>query len=73
MRDFPNSKIISLPQRNRRRINRSYVHEENESEYTNEIEENEATNDEIIDQNIMNDIEICNINLNKNYKYEYLE
>ncbi|CXI51614.1 protein archease, putative [Plasmodium berghei] len=73
MRDFPNSKIISLPQRNRRRINRSYVHEENESEYTNEIEENEATNDEIIDQNIMNDIEICNINLNKNYKYEYLD
>ncbi|SCM07247.1 protein archease, putative [Plasmodium chabaudi adami] len=73
MGDLPNNKIISLPQRNRRRINRSYVHEESESEYKNEIEENEISNDETIDQDIMNYSEICDINLNKNYKYEYLD
>ncbi|ETB59710.1 hypothetical protein YYC_03124 [Plasmodium yoelii 17X] len=81
MGDFPNNQITSLPQRNRRRINRNYAHEESKSTCTNEIEENEATNDENVDRNadknadknMMSDIEICNINLNKNYKYEYLD
>ncbi|KEG03058.1 protein archease, putative [Plasmodium vinckei vinckei] len=78
MGDLPNNKIISLPQRNRRRINRNYIHEESEPEYENEIKENEIkeneiSNDEAIDQDIINDNEVYDINLNKNYKYEYLD
>ncbi|CRG95793.1 protein archease, putative [Plasmodium gallinaceum] len=61
MNDSSKKEIISLPQRNRRKINKSFISESEEEE-------------DYVEKNISNNKEkLCENNFKKTYKYEYLD